>query len=490
MMDGTPHRPARARCPVWAIFFGLTLALLGARTALGAVPARPIRSMWRWGEPIRSILVRGCGRRASLSDPTALRYLARDMRPGPRANVRNGPPAVGLPMSTYQAWIRFADGTVMDRQVYAMRFPRVLAFSFQPQRAEGGIPIAPLYRPLPTALRRFWRFLATPGETGSRRFGRLRPRPVAGPAQRESVKSWRLRARSWRNGFTADFPGSAFCIRLGQHFLRISGDASYGFLARSGGFIPSGAFSRLSSAGTCWWAASFSMRGQRDSRLVIGACRYPRSLVVALPPAAGRAAGSGWKFVCPLYGPLPPGLYSCYEKLVHLKPVAGRLARGRPSGGGRRRLAGEREDGDPKLLAGTRRTIVRAVFTKSGATVAALSDVGSLGYLQSVQRYYRYGYRGRQPGGTYAVTIWVRGRKRPRFALVAAQRFPRELIFVPGRAKLRNSFLDRAQVRCPLYGPLPTALFAAYRRLVRPRLVRAAGAKRGHAVREPKRGRK
>ena len=75
--------------------------------------------------------------------------------------------------------------------------------------------------------------------------------------------------------------------------------------------------------------------------------------------------------------------------------------------------------------------------------------------------------------------FFIRGRKMPEVSWVAVEKYPRELIFTPTDVTLRSNFVRLPQIRCPLYGPLPTALYAAYEKLLHGRFEGPTPARKG-----------
>lgn len=90
----------------------------------------------------------------------------------------------------------------------------------------------------------------------------------------------------------------------------------------------------------------------------------------------------------------------------------------------------------------------------------------SINYIERSQRYFGWGFLGKDNSPRYAAMFFIRGRKMPEMSWMAVEKYPREFIFTPTNTTLRNNFVRLPQIRCPLYGPLPKALYAAYEKLL------------------------
>ena len=403
------------------------------------------RGMWPWGRPIASIRVVGFGRRAELTDPHSLAYIARDIRAAPQNfHFDNGPPWTES-RGDYEAIIHFAGGPTIQREVYARRFPRAICFDYQPPPWSPA-PLVPLYSPMPRDLRRFWHFLVTPGDRGTRRFGpRVGPEPSPRPPRPFNAGWWRGTAPP---SFILGLPGSAFTWARPVGSVRLADPASIAYIQGSAGFLPSKCALPVN---TRWHHLAFdAARKKLSYSLPAGVCRFPRMLVIAW--------GNSHRFVCPLYGPLPSPLHSLYEKLLAKK--GGRTSE--PMG------AGCPKGFDPHRLGGTYRNIVRIGFVSRGSRTVMLSDPASLAYLQAVQRYFPWGYDRRNSARIWAAVMMLTDAKGklPQLQWVVAQRYPRELIFTVDRGGYRADFTEGPQIRCPLYSPLPPPLYRVYHRLL------------------------
>ncbi len=427
--------------------------------------SNPPRSAWPWGQPIQLITVKGFGRTATLSGANALRYLAMAAERGSRFYCFNGPPSAPFKHGAYFATIRFADGRELYRELFASRFPRALCLGRHDPRTlhralGSSVPVVALYRPMPRALAQFWRFLATPGDRGVRCFG-----PVVAPLHRPPAA---LPARTPQRPFrlpsmlTGISPLRRVVFAGNGRHIELHGKASLGFLNASQQFLPASA--SLIPNGPIYSAAVYGGGNQPCSRLWVVAQKYPRSLVFSLPGKGGYSAGAG-QVDCPLYSPLPPNLYSAFEALL------------RHAGTGSRPVnvnADHADTHDRHLLAGTGMPILRIVFAEKKGAVVTLKCQGhidqrqqsSIDYILHSQRFCDWGYLGKDVSPRYAAMFFIRGRKMPVLSWVAVERYPRELIFTPNYATLGDDFTKQPQIRCPLYGPLPAALYSAYEKLL------------------------
>ena len=420
------------------------------------------------GEPIAYISVRGegLGRQAVLSSPRALRYVAMAMVSSWNyGNWRSGPPAAAFKNGLYCATVKFRDGHVIYREVYAQRYPRAFFFTaVDPRDIANGLgsgffyksPIVPLYGSLPVKLREFWRFLVSPIARGKRCFG-----PPVSVAQNVSMPP------PSPNKTAFDFPASIsgqpggleglVFRRANSKSVTLRDKASLNYLAAVQLGRPI-----FVARGTRWRADVSSEAGVVSRSVIVE--RYPPQILFLPLRHMHVSKYQGWAEVCPLYGSLPAPLWTAFDKLYkHLH--RGNGGRGAAFVGAALSPA-PRAKASSQAVAGTTRQIIRLAFADSAGAVVTLRDSDSLEYLQNVQHFSKWGYQGKHHFKVYAAVFWIRRERMPRMTWVAVVKSPRELIFVPPNQSLRPNFVKRAQIRCPLYGPLPPALLAAYKKLL------------------------
>ena len=447
-----------------SIYFAATVSalFLVANAAFKKANPSPI---WPWGQPIRSITVRGFHRTAVLSDPQSLRYVAMTAGQGTRFYFRNGAPSVPFSKGEYFATVRFCTGQELYREFFARRYPRSLCFSRNDPRSlktdPGGVaPVVPLYHPLPRALARFWRFLATPGDRGTRCFG-PQARPLGIP-KAPFVRDTATHSFAVKRTFGGFFPPDRIVFSVGGMNVNMKDKASIGYLDASQYFFPAVLGTHV---GGCVSKAAIFRFGKRAPFLAwVAAQRYPRALIFS---KASNFEAPGLSH-CPLYGPLPTRLYAAYEALLR----GGRAKENQPH----TNPAATTQPALPvgKVLPGAGLPIIRIVFANRFGTVVTLKDNGqidrrqqsSINYIERSQRYFGWGFLGKDNSPRYAAMFFIRGRKMPEMSWVAVEKYPREFIFTPTNAMLRNNFVRLPQIRCPLYGPLPKALYAAYEKLL------------------------
>ena len=440
-----------------------------ASAALGNAGSRPI---WPWGTPIRSITVNGFHRTAVLSDPQSLRYVAMAMGRGAEYYFHDGPPSAPFNKGEYCATIEFRNGQELYRAFYARCYPRSLCFSRSDPRTlkiyPGALaPVVPLYHPLPRALAKFWRFLATPGERGTRCFGPdIKP---SGIPKAPPVRGTATHGFSVAPTFGGFFPADRIVLSSGGMNLRMTDKASVGYLDASQYLLP--ALPGVPVGGPVSRAAIYRPGKKAPLLMWVAAQHYPRALIFS---KARKFLAPGQVY-CPLYGPLPTRLYAAYETLLRKGHARENQPHTTPAATSQPALrVGE-------MLPGAGLAIIRIVFANRSGAVVTLKDKGqidrrqqsSINYIERSQRYFGWGFPRRDTSPRYAAMFFIRGRKMPQVSWVAVEKYPRELIFTPTDAKLRNSFVRLPQIRCPLYGPLPTALYSAYERLLN-------GRRKGH----------
>ncbi len=447
-----------------SIYFAATVSalFLVANAAFKKANPSPI---WPWGQPIRSITVRGFHRTAVLSDPQSLRYVAMTADQGTRFYFRNGPPSVPFSKGEYFATVRFCTGQELYREFFARRYPRSLCFSRNDPRSlktdPGGVaPVVPLYHPLPLALAKFWRFLVTPGERGTRCFGPdTKP---SGISNAPPVRGTATHGFSVAPTFGGFFPPDRIVLSAGGMNLRMTDKASIGYLDASQYLLP--AVLGAPVGGPVSRAAIFRRGKKAPLLLWVAAQRYPRALIFS----KARNFVAPGQINCPLYGPLPTRLYAAYEALLREGHPKENQPHTNPAATTQRALR------VGKMLPGAGLAIIRIVFANRSGAVVTLKDKGqidrrqqsSINYIERSQRYFGWGFLGKDNSPRYAAMFFIRGRKMPEMSWVAVEKYPREFIFTPTDVTLRSNFVRLPQIRCPLYGPLPEALYAAYEKLL------------------------
>lgn len=454
------------RIKVWSevTFFGLWAAMCLVTNAV-ASPDGP-GTRWPWGQPIELITVHGFGRTVTLSDPNSLRYVAMAIERKSSFFFHNGPPSAPFRHGEYFAAVSFANGRKLYRECFARRYPRALCFSrYDPRtvRAAPGsqAPLVRLYRPMPRDLARFWRFLATPGDQGTRCFGPPAaplPFPVAKAPLRPQLRPFHI--QSALAGFSP-----LHRIVFTGHGLHIDmkDKAALGFLDASQGVsFPS---ANAAAAEPVYGSLLYGSNGQVPRRRWVFPQKYPRALVFSEPASGAGNVSTAGPICCSLYGPLPPSLYSAYEAMECRAPARTNAVHA---------VAARPVVSTDHLLAGTALPILRIVFADRTGPVVTLKDRGqidlrqqsSIDYILRSQRYFNWGFLGDDKSPRYAVMFFIRGRKTPVLAWAAVEKYPREFVFSPDNVALSNRFTAQPQIRCPLYGPLPSAIYAAYETLL------------------------
>jgi len=320
--------------------------------------------------------------------------------------------------------------------------------------------VVPLYHPLPRALAKFWRFLATPGERGTRCFGP--DTKASGIPKAPPVRGTATHGFSAAPTFGGFFPADRIVLSSGGMNLRMTDKASVGYLDASQYLLP--AVLGAPVGGPVSRAAIFR-RGKKAPLLLWAAAqRYPRALIFS----RARNFMAAGQINCPLYGPLPTRLYAAYETLLREGHAKENQAQPNPAATSQPALRVR------EMLPGAGLAIIRIVFANRSGAVVTLKDKGqidrrqqsSINYIERSQRYFGWGFLGRDTSPRYAAMFFIRGRKMPEVSWVAVEKYPRELIFTPTDVTLRSNFVRLPQIRCPLYGPLPTALYAAYEKML------------------------
>jgi hypothetical protein len=239
--------------------------------------------------------------------------------------------------------------------------------------------------------------------------------------------------------------------------------AALGFLDASQGVsFPS---ANAAAAEPVYGSLLYGSNGQVPRRRWVFPQKYPRALVFSEPASGAGNVSTAGPICCSLYGPLPPSLYSAYEAMECRAPARTNAVHA---------VAARPVVSTDHLLAGTALPILRIVFADRTGPVVTLKDRGqidlrqqsSIDYILRSQRYFNWGFLGDDKSPRYAVMFFIRGRKTPVLAWAAVEKYPREFVFSPDNVALSNRFTAQPQIRCPLYGPLPSAIYAAYETLL------------------------